>query len=319
MLGAARWHRARHQADQAVRYYRRAAAADLGNHKGIAALARWEGMELARYRDARNDLIRDYARFVSSYPTSPSAMRAFEIVAASGELSDKKIRGLARLLLSTLGDDAGRLNGAVYSFLAAGATDAAVTAAERQVALRPKDANPYDSLAEALHYAGRKAESVAAAEKALALAPPGLKSLVADNLKRFRADAFEPGYDVEMARYRAAHQLVDLPLVAPTGDELQPPKRPVRPDPRAEQRAFASAARKLFDAARDACKERAGKLPEVYVRLEMNGSKRKVVVLEPGAPRKLVRCLRREIATGELPEMPASVGGRLTLRIGFAR
>lgn len=316
LISAARWYRARGKVSEALDMYRRAGAADRGNRAGVAADARWESTELRRYRSVRGQLVRDWTHFIRSYPGSPNALHAFEVVAASGTIAPERLERIAALIVDGLGDSGPALNSAAYAFLAAGAHNAAITAARRQVALDPTQANPYDTLAEALHYAGRQAEAIEASKKGVALAAPAMKPVFEANLARFEAPGRTPVYDVDVNRYQAATYLGGLPGDDPSAQKaLEPPRRAstVADDAAASaERGFKKAAAAAYIAAGARCVDHAGGLPEVYVRLEL-GAKRKVVVLEPGAPRKLVRCLARELAAASLPEAPPTLGGRLTM------
>lgn len=319
LIGAARWHRAHGETDRAEALYDRAALADHGNHAGIAATARWESMELRRYHRVRRSMMREWADYVARYPTSDKALDVLATVAASGEVPKKRVAGLAKLVESSIGDDAPALNQAIYVFLASGANDAALSAAQRQAALLPKQANPHDSLAEALYYAGKKADAVAESKKAVALAPADQKPIYEANLKRFGGRSFTSSPDVDSNLTQANAMLRALP-----GDDPHAQRAPQKP-PRAadlaaiQARSFYSAAGRVFDSAASACKGKAGKLDEVYVRLELDGATpKKVVVLEPGAPRRLKKCLERELSAAALPPAPKRLHDRLTLPVRFA-
>ncbi len=319
LIGAARWHRAHGETDRAEALYDRAAQADHGNEAGVAATARWESMELRRYHRVRGQMMREWADYVARYPTSDKALDVLATVAVSGEVSKQRIAGLASLVEGSIGDDAGALNQAIYVFLASGATDAALSAARRQAALMPNQANPHDSLAEALYYAGKKADAVAESKQAVKLAPDDQKPIYQANLKRFQGPSFTSSPDVDSNLTQASAMLRALPGDDPH-DQRAPQKPPRAADVAAIQaRAFYSAASRVFDSAAAACKAKAGKLDEVYVRLELDGATpKKVVVLEPGAPSRLKKCLVRELRAAALPPAPERLHDRLTLPVRFA-
>ncbi len=318
LIGAARWYRGHGNADRAAAYYDRAAAADRGNREGVAATARWEGMELRRYHRVRANLVRDWASYIARYPTSDNAIETFATVSTSGELPKKQIAGLARLILDAIPDEPSRLNEATYIFLAGGANDAALIAARRQAKLSTDQANPHDSLAEALYYSGKKAAAVAESKKAVALAPADQKAIYQANLKRFEGPTFTPSRDVESNRKLANDMLRALPGEDPVAQRAQQ-TAPQAVDMTAVQaRAFYTAAGRVFQSAANACKAKAGKMEEVYVRLELDGATpKKVVVLEPGAPSRLKRCLKRELSAAALPPAPDWLHDRLTLPVRF--
>ena len=319
LIGAARWHRAHGETDRAETLYDRAALADHGNHDGVAATARWEGMELRRYHRVRHSMMREWADYVARYPSSDKALAVLATVAVSGEVPKQRVAGLAKLVESSIGDDAPALNQAIYIFLASGAKDAALSAARRQAALIPTQANPHDSLAEALYYAGKKSDAVAESKKAVKLAPADQKPIYRANLNRFEGMAFTTSPDVDSNLTRASAMLRALPGDDP--HDQRPPQKAPRPADLAaiQARAFYSAASRVFDSAAAACKARAGKLEEVYVRLELDGATpKRVVVLEPGAPHRLKKCLVRELKAAALPPAPKRLHDRLTLPVRFA-
>src|SRR5262249_49182547 len=79
------------------------------------------------------------------------------------------------------------LNQLVYQALGAGAFDAALRAAEKQVKLAPDDPNIYDTLAEVYNYRGDRETALATIDKGLAMKdiPAPLAAAMRDNRARF--------------------------------------------------------------------------------------------------------------------------------------
>jgi thioredoxin-related protein/Tfp pilus assembly protein PilF len=327
LLAVARWYRGQGDWKQADALYQRAVKADPGNAQGIAGKAAWECLQLQRYHKARAWVVRTNAGFIRRFPSAPVALTAFERIATA--LPQAERDKLAAAMLPGMKDDATRLNSAVYVFLAVGTLDAALAAAKRQVELAPNKANPYDSLAEAHHYRGEQQAAVAAAKKAIALAankPAQLPTLRA-NLKRFSAPGKRVSFDVERAKYRAKSFLARLPGTDPVAQKLtNAPRRRSNAATSARMAAYRSfriARNKAYRNAADACITSASGYDELYIRVEFAAPEKtrakKVVVLEPGAPRRLKRCLVRSLKKAEFGKRPKRYNERYTGILHFPK
>lgn len=325
LLAVARWYRKEGDWKTADNVYQRAVKADPGNAKGVAGEASWECMQLQRYHRARAWIVKTNLGYINRFPTSSKAMTAFQQIAL--DLPKAKRDQIADKLLGPIMKEGTKLNSAVYFYLAIGSLDAALKAAKQQVALDPKKANPYDSLAEVHHYRGEKQLAIETAKKgiALVLKKPAQRAELSRNLKRFEKPGITKSRDVEAAAYRAKTYLAKLPGIDPVAQKLTPPMRRTSPlMQRVRQRAkFRGAVRRAFRAAGKDCVLNAGRISEVYVRLEFDDTKskraKKVVVLEPTASRKLKRCLVRSLKKADFVERPTSYKDRYTQALTFPK
>lgn len=157
-------------------------AADRSPGKADAARAAWRRAELTVSERLRKDARQLATAHLRKYPAVP--MQALALLAATG--ADRKTLEAEYKRVIDATSDAGMLNQLIYTALGAGALDAALMAAEKQVKLTPDEANPYDSLAEVHHYRGEKDKAVATQKTGLGKkAPPELLAGMRDNLKRF--------------------------------------------------------------------------------------------------------------------------------------
>ena len=316
LLHSARFYGAKGQRDKADALYKRAIAADRDDGQGVANQASWERQQQRRYRKVRADLVRDNMNHVGRYPGSSRAIEALSLVAYAGDVPGSQVRALADSVVAAT-DDGVALNRLVYVLLGAGLNEAAVAAGEKQVALAPDQANPYDTLAEAKYAAGDQKAAVAMSEKAVSLAEnEAVRHMLEKNLARFSAPTKQPAPDIELARQRGLAQLARLPIVDPTAPEDNGPSRAI------PGMSFYRTIHGAYTTAGKACGEQAGKLSEAYVRLEFKpGTNRiaRVVTLEPGAPARLKNCLRKHFQAAELPaEIPMQINNRYTGGVSFA-
>ncbi len=323
LLAAARWYRARGHWKKADRVYMQSAKADAGNALGVAAEAVWECMQLRRYHSVRSKIVQQAAFFVSKYPGANEADSELMIAALTGTLSKARIENLAAGIVRANKDNAAALNGLTYSLLAAGALDAALTSAKRQVELLPKQANPLDTLAEVHHYRRERDKAIAASQRGMAmLNDPKMKAIFATNLKRFSAATFAPVDNVAASAKRVKENLARLPGFDPHATRLLKVKR-ARRLPSARMIALTRFI-KAFRVASTTCKKRAGRFTEIYARLEFPGGEgkvhaKRVVILEPRVPRRLKRCLTKALRAAEFEDLPTAYRDRYTSKLHWKK
>lgn len=159
-------------------------AADRSPDKTDAAKAAWRRAEMGVSERLRKDARQLAVAHLRKYPAAP--MQALALLAATG--ADRKTLEAEYKRVINATSDGGMLNQLVYTALGAGALDAALLAAEKQVKLSPDEANPYDSLAEVHHYRGDKDKAIATEKIGLGKkASPELLAGMRDNLKRFES------------------------------------------------------------------------------------------------------------------------------------
>jgi thiol-disulfide isomerase/thioredoxin len=329
LLGAARWMAAHGRLDEASAAYARAVRGDKGGKAGIAPVAEWEAFSLDHTRSYRKKVAEDAAGFAERWPTAEAASDAALVALRAGSLSPARAKKLWAIVLKKSWDSAGDLNGLAYSALALGDYDAALQAAERAVALTPKEASVYDTLAEVHHYRGEKDKALAASDQGIALADGSMKVALGENRARFAGEgggAKLPGPDVENEKTRGAKELADFLADDGAGggagaDDAAPSA--------AEQaklesdNAMRAQQRKVNDALRAAgaaCGAQAGALPEAWVRIELapaGGKPVRVLVLEPGVSAGLKKCLVDSLAAATFPVAPAAANGRATGAVKF--
>jgi thiol-disulfide isomerase/thioredoxin len=322
LLGAARWLAAHQRPDEAGATYARAARGDKGGKLGIAPTAEWEAFALEHSRAYLKRVAADAAGFAERWPASSQASDAALVAIRSGQLPPARARKLWAIVLKKNWDSAGSLNGLAYTALAVGDHDAALQAAERAVALTPKEASVYDTLAEVHHYRGEKAQALAASDRSIALADPSMAAALAPNHDRFAGDgggARLPGPDVEAEKARGAKELADFVHDdgTPEGDAEATPSPAEQAKIESEQ-AMRAQQRKVNDALRAAggkCAAQAGNVAEAWVRIEFapaGGKPARVLVLEPNVSLALKKCLVDSLSLATFPVAPAAANGRAT-------
>ena len=255
-------------------------ARDKSEGRDDAAMAAWEqvGIEM---RDVVADKAKTLARsYLERYPAVPGD--ALALLAASGADRAAVEAAYVKPIEAAKG---GRLNLLVYSALGAGAYDAALKAAQRQLELIPDDANSYDTLAEVYNYRGDKETAVQMSKKGLAMKdiPPDLAAGMRQNLARFerggRDSAIKPSSLDRLLMPRTSLREVTDPVEA-------------------AKRQFSHETERL-----GACSERPEGMSEVWVRIRLGTGNRpeKVEVLEPGAPAALRRCVEEALMGVEVP------------------
>jgi len=259
-------------------------AADRSPAKEEAAQAAWRRAELAVSDRLKKDARALAIAHLKKYPQNP--MEALSVLAAAG--ADKKTLEAEYKRVIAATSDASTLNSLVYTALGAGAFDAALMAAEKQVKLSPDEANPYDSLAEAHHYRGDKDKAIATEKIGLGKkASPGLLAGMRDNLRRFEnggtsSDVRVPG---------SLDQIFDPKMLLASSSAHDP----------------AAITKRMFDSEKGsvtkACSPKAGGLDSALVRVTVGeGAKlSKVEMLEPGASSALSRCVADAVRAIRIP------------------
>jgi thiol-disulfide isomerase/thioredoxin len=323
LLGAARWLAAHQRLDEASATYARAVRGDRGGKLGIAPTAEWEAFAIEHSRAYLKRVAEDAAAFAERWPASAQASDAALVAIRSGQLPAARARKLWAIVLKQSWDAAPALNGLAYTALAVGDNDAALQAAERAVALTPKDASVYDTLAEVHHYRGEKDQALAASDQSIALADPNMAAALKPNHDRFAqgGGAKLPGPDVEAEKARGAKELADFvhddgtPEGAGEGDATPSAAEQAKIE---SEQAMRAQQRKVNDALRGAggkCSAQAGSLAEAWVRIEFapaGGKPAKVLVLEPGVSAGLRKCLLDSLGQAVFPVAPAAANGRAT-------
>jgi tetratricopeptide (TPR) repeat protein len=309
--------------DEASATYARAVRGDKGGKLGIAPTAEWEAFAIEHSRGYLKRVAEDAAAFAERWPTSAQASDAALVAIRSGQLASARVRKLWAIVLKKSWDSAPALNGLAYTALASGDNDAALQAAERAVALTPKEASVYDTLAEVHHYRGEKAKALAASDQSIALADPAMAAALKPNHDRFAGEGGGvklPGPDVDAEKTRGAKELAgfvhDDGTPEGAGDEAMP--SPAEQAKIESEQAMRAQQRKVNDALRAAggkCSAQAGQLTEAWVRIEFapaGGKPAKILVLEPGVSAPLKKCLVDSLAQATFPVAPAAANGRAT-------
>jgi thioredoxin-like negative regulator of GroEL len=145
--------------------YRQAFDATVGRSQQ-ATLA-WEMVLVGNVGSPVGAVTRRAMAFIGTYAEAAEVRDAAEFVLLSGVLGEAEAQAVADKTLEAFWDRPATLNDLVYTFLAAERRGQALRAARRQVALRPDDANAYDTLGEALSAMGQRDEALAAADTAI--------------------------------------------------------------------------------------------------------------------------------------------------------
>ncbi len=315
LLGAARWLAAHRRLDESLAAYARVAAADPHGKQGIAPEAEWEARSLARLVAYRKQLAEDAARFAERWPGSERAGQATYLAAFSGRLPRARVHKLLAASLERAWDHVADLNHFAYLALALGDDEIALQAAQRAVALAPKDAGVRDTLAEVHHYRGERVQALAVADEAIALEQdPGELASLKENRARFAGPSTTPSSGVSDERAKAERE-----LAAMMQEDAREPEEEAASGPGNEEvqkyRAFMVTSRNLFKEVGASCASQAGALSEAYVRIELpaaGGKPTKVTVLEPDATAKLKKCAVEAFAQKSFPPPPEMIQGRYT-------
>jgi thiol-disulfide isomerase/thioredoxin len=259
-------------------------SADRTPKKEDAAQAAWRKAELAVSDRLKSDARKLALAHLKKYPGQP--MEALEVLAAAG--ADKKTLEAEYKRVIAATSDTGTLNSLVYTALGAGAYDAALMAAEKQVKLEPDEANPYDSLSEVHHYRGDKDKAIATEKIGLGKkATPGLLAGMRDNLKRFE----NGGTSSDVRLPGSLDQIFDRKMLTASSSARDP----------------AAITKHMFDSEKGsvtkACSPKAGGLQSALVRIAIGGDSKisKVEVLEPGASSALSRCVADAVRAIRIP------------------
>lgn len=276
-------------------------AADRSPTKDDAAEAAWRRAELAVSDRLKKDARKLALAHLRKYPGNSEL--ALAVLAAAG--ADKKTLEAEYKRVIAATSDGGALNQLVYNALGAGALDAALMAAEKQVKLSPEEANPYDSLAEAHHYRGDKDKAVATEKIGMGKkADPGLLAGMRDNLKRFEA-GIGPSGDVRSPG--SLERIFEPKMLLVSGASSDP----------------VAITRHMFDtekgAITKACSPKARGLESAVVRVTIGKDAKlsKVEVLEPKASEGLSRCVGDAVRAIRIPaDSPAT---RVLFEVPFER
>jgi thioredoxin-like negative regulator of GroEL len=249
-----------------------------------AAQAAWRKAELSVSVRLKSDARKLALAHLKKYPGQPE--EALAVLAAAG--ADKKTLEAEYKRVIAATTDAGTLNSLVYTALGAGAFDAALMAAEKQVKLSPDEANPYDSLAEVHHYRGDRDKAIATEKIGLGKkASPGLLAGMRDNLKRFEGS----GTSSDVRVPGSLDQIFEPKMLTVSSSAHDP----------------AAITKHMFDSEKGsvtkACSAKAGGLESALVRIAIGeGAKiSKVEVLEPGASSALGRCVNDAVRAIRIP------------------
>jgi tetratricopeptide (TPR) repeat protein len=282
-LKAARWYRSRGRVREAIENYER--AIEVAPDQAVAAEAAHDLAKLTAAVERRKRVVSDAVSFVHRFPESRRAAQELAVAVLSGDLGRERREELLRIAAARA--PLKSLERVVYTALAAGDTANALLAAQRLAASELDRTQAYLALADA--YLG-DGDGVAAAQShqiACREPPVVYREECAEQTRRF-SDGGEIAAVAELRREVVSYfAVIEDPAVgvAAAAETMvgDPALAKFIPDMR---QRFAAASRRCV-------KQRRG-LDEVWVRLEMAGPKRrpkKVVVLEPGAPRELVDCL----------------------------
>lgn len=311
------------QFEDAARLFERAEQADTSVERGAASEAGWERLEIESKRALQADVRKRLEDYAKRYPRR--AHKVAPLLAAAGAESGiveaaflKAVEqcevivmrpGTAQLAAPMAPpqmkpeqlEPSCRLNELVYEALAAGAYEAALAGALKQVEAAPDAANPYDTLAEVYHCRGDKALALEASKKGL-----GMKASP-EELAEMR---------LNLARFEGGGRLSSLapPTLAPLlGFGTQTMRRPPPSAELAAKSFFSHEGRTVGRA----CTAVRAKLEEAYVRVVLGDGEHpsSVEILEPTATPKLRRCLEKGLKAVLLPALtqPATVVFALSL------
>jgi hypothetical protein len=218
------------------------------------------------------------------YPANPQ--EALAVLAAAG--ADKKTLEAEYKRVIAATSDGSELNSLVYTALGAGAFDAALLAAEKQVKLSPDEANPYDSLAEVHHYRGERDKAIATEKIGLGKkATPALLAGMRDNLRRFET----AGASSDVRAPGSFEHIFDRKMLF-TSTASSDPIAITRHMLDSEKGAISKA-----------CSPKAHGLASAVVRVTIGQGARlsKVEVLEPNAGDALSRCISDAMRAIRIP------------------
>lgn len=258
---------------------------DRSPDRAEAAKAAWRKTEVEVAERLKKDARRLAIAHLRKYPRAP--MQALALLAAAG--ADRKTLEAEYKRVIDATSDGGTLNNLVYTALGAGAFDAALAAAEKQVKLSPDEANPYDSLAEVHHYRGDKDKAIATQKIGLGKkAEPGLLAGMRDNLARFESGS-GPSGDV---RQPGSFERILEPKMLLSGG--------AQPDPVAITKHMLDSEKA---AVTRACSGKAKGLESALVRVTIGkgATLSKVEVLEPGAGKELSKCVADAVRAIRIP------------------
>lgn len=273
------WHmaqRARSTGDEAGerRWLRRIVSADRAAGKPDAARASWRLAELSVTQRLGAQARAAALKQIRTYPASGE--QALAVLAAAGASVKELESAYAKVIAAT--SDPSTLNRLIYTALGAGAHDAALAAAEKQVSLNPDDPNSYDSLAEVHNYRGDRDKAVATVKTGLGKkGPPQILAIMRENMRRFERGGPSPDVREAGSFDRVLESRFLFSSARPSD-----PESVTRRMLESEKHALSSA-----------CAGLAGRLESALLRVTIGASARvsRVEVLEPGAGARLKKCL----------------------------
>jgi thiol-disulfide isomerase/thioredoxin len=309
-----RWYVEHDRPRDALAHFDAAVAADRNNALGVASEAAWTAAGIRRTLELRTRLTRELLAYVRSYPGAKHAVEALTFATVDGNLPPAERRALWERVIDAHKTSAAQLNDMVYSALAAGEYDAALTAARRQVELTKGSANSYDTLAEVHHFRREKTEALAREDQGLALLKDDdmEKSAMQANRARFAADGFVPDAGVTAIKRRISELWKQMGSLEPraSSDEMT--------EILASMNAYRAAKNALLTDIGKLCAAHAGKLTEAYARIDLGGAEPAITVLEPDASPALKQCLVDHLRKASYPKraqgMPAKSVDRVPLK-----
>jgi thiol-disulfide isomerase/thioredoxin len=259
-------------------------AVDKSPAKDEASKAAWRRAELAVSDRLNKDARKLALAHLRKYPGNPA--QALAVLAAAG--ADKKTLEAEYKRVIEATSDGGTLNNLVYTALGAGAFDAALAAAQKQVKLSPEEANPYDSLAEVHHYRGEKDKAIATEKTGMSKkAPPELLAGMRDNLRRFESSG--PSGDVRVPG--SLDRIFESKMLLASSAAADP----------------VAITKHMLDVEKasvtKACSPKSKGLESALVRVTIGKDAKlgKVEVLEPGAGDGLKKCLADSVRAIRIP------------------
>ena len=191
LLLAARYYASVGALAKAVVYYDRALAA-LDDPTRLPDVG-WERTLIASAGGELRPLAEAALAYATAHPRAAHMLDALGLAVVSGALTDDEARALSRHLVTALADDAAALNDIAYTLLAGSVLDVALEAATAQLGLVPDEASAHDTLAEVHHYRGERELALAAADKAIELAPSFSQRAIFEQNRRRFADTVHRG------------------------------------------------------------------------------------------------------------------------------
>lgn len=307
-LKAARWYRSRGRVREAIENYER--AIEVAPDKAVAAEAAHDLAKLTAAVERRKRVVADAISFVYQFPESRRAAQELAVAVLSGDVGGEQRGELLRLAAARA--PLASLERVVYTALAVGDTGDALMAAQRLVAGELDETLAYLALADAYLAAG---DSVAAQQShriACRQPPRAHRDACADQSRRLVDGGAVPAVAELRREVESYFAVIEDPTVG-----IAAAADAVVGDPALAR--FVPEMRERFTAASRSCGEHRRGLDEVWVRLEMAGPKkrpRKVVVLEPGAPQRLIDCLRQAL-DAPVPVIPALYRRRFVAPVRF--